>query len=204
VAQFDLSPELSLPATSLIDGALFNPQQSQHKAIVRGQPANSAILSRMAASNGYTRMPPLATAEVDNAGIQVVTDWINESVSRQTYDEWRAANFGNTASAQGAPTFDADFDGQNNRFEFLGGTGPLNGGSILRPSISVAGGMVTVQFPNLQGRLVTVFTSTDLASWLPWNVTGNNGLPLPGTGTRIFVAPIDGPKRFFRLEITEQ
>ena len=204
VAQFDLRPQLSLPATAIIDGALFNAQQPQHRAIVRGQPANSVILSRMAATNGYTRMPPLATAEVDNAGIQVVTDWINESVSRQTYDEWRAANFGNTTSAQGAPTFDADFDGQNNRFEFLGGTGPLNGGSLLRPTISVASGMVTVQFPNLQGRLVTVFTSTDLTSWLPWNVTGNNGLPIPGAATRSFTAPKDTSKRFFRLEITEQ
>lgn len=158
----------------------------------------------MSATNGYTRMPPLATAELDASGIQVVTDWINESVSRQTYDEWRLAKFGNTMSPEGAPTFDADFDGQNNRFEFLGLTGPLNGGSILRPGVSISGGMVTVQFPNLQGRLVTVFTSTDLTSWLPWNVTGNNGLPLPGGGTRTFVAPVDAPKRFFRLEIAEQ
>lgn len=201
---FDLRPELALSATNMIDGTVSNRLQFDHKAIVRGQPAKSVILNRLSATNGYTRMPPLATAEVDPSGIQVVTDWINESMNRSTYQEWRIANFGNGTSAEGAQNFDADGDGQTNYFEWLAATGPNNGQSLLLPGISSAGGNITVQFPNLPGRLIKILTSTDLTTWSLWNMPDNNGLPVTGGGMRSFSAPLDAPKRFFMLEVNEQ
>jgi len=204
VAYFDLRPELSLTQTNMIDGALFNPHQPSHKAVVRGSPNDSVILSRMAASNGYTRMPPLGTAELDLNGIQVVTDWINQSVNRSTYNDWRIANFGNGTSPEGAQNFDADDDGQNNYFEWLGSTGPLAAGSFLYPGITTSGGNVNVQFPNLQGRLIQVQTSTDLINWSLWNAPNNNGFPAPTGATRTLTAPVDAPRRFFRLDVREQ
>ncbi len=201
---FDLSPQLSLTGTNLIDGHIFNAQQADHKAIVRGFPAKSVLYNRLSASNGYTRMPPLATAEIDPVGTQLIADWINEAVNRSTYQEWRVANFGSGISAVGAQTFDADKDGQTNLTEWLGATGPLNGSALFRPSVSTSGGNVTVEFPNLPGRLIRVQTSTNLFNWSPWNVTGNNGLPLPSGSTRSFTAPMDLPQRFFKLEVQEQ
>ena len=205
VGLFDLSPELALSPTNMINGTVFNAQQADHKAIVRGFPAKSVIYNRLAAANGYTRMPPLGTAELDPSGVQVVADWINEAASRQTYQEWRVANFGNDTSSNGAQSFDADGDGQTNFAEFLGFTQPQNGGSIFRPGISTAGGNVMVQVPNLPGRLVKVQTSTDLLNWTHWNVPGNDGLPAnPASGTRDLTAPATDPRRFFKLEIQEQ
>lgn len=204
VAYFDLRPELSLTQTNMIDGALFNPHSASHKAIVRGSPNDSVILSRMAASNGYTRMPPLGTAELDLNGIQVVTDWINQSVTRSTYNDWRIANFGNGTSADGAQNFDADADGQSNFLEWLAGTSPLSGNAFFHPGVSAGGGNVSITFPNLQGRLIQVHTSTDLINWSLWNAPNNNGLPSPTGATRTLVAPIDLPQRFFRLDIREQ
>jgi hypothetical protein len=84
-------------------------------------------------------------------------------------------------------------------------TSPQNGNSTLKPAISTAAGNVTVEFPNLAGRLIKVETSTDLTTWTPWNMNGNNGLPvLPAGGNRTFIAPMDTPQRFFRLEVKEQ
>lgn len=204
VAYFDLRPELSLTSTNMIDGALFNPHSVNHKAIVRGSPNDSVILSRMAASNGYTRMPPLGTAELDLSGIQVVTDWISQSVNRSTYNDWRISHFGNGISADGAQNFDADGDGQSNYLEWLGGTSPLTGTAFFRPSVTTNSGNVTVEFPNIPGRLIQIQTSTDLFNWSLWNIPGNNGLPLPSGSTRSFTAPIDLPQRFFRLDVKEQ
>lgn len=201
---FDLRPELSLSQTNMIDGALYHALQPAHKAIVRGSPNDSVILSHMAESNGYERMPPLGTAELDLDGIQVVTDWINESVNRQTYNEWRIANFGSGTSAEGDPSFDADGDGQSNFAEWLGGTGPLNGHAFFRPAVTTSNGYVTIEFANLAGRLIQVETSIDLVNWIPWNIPGNNGLPLSSGATRSFTAPLDVLQRFFRLQVSEQ
>jgi len=204
IASFDLNAHLALSDTHTIDGNVSNALQFDHKAIVRGQPAKSVILNRLSATNGYTRMPPLGTAEVDLSGIQVVTDWINESTNRSSYQEWRIANFGNGASGDGAQGFDADGDGQSNFFEWLGTTSPLHGGAFFQPGIGTGSTTMSVTVPNLPGRLIIVETSTDLLNWGIWNVPSNNGLPAPSGATRTITAPIDGVKRFFRFLIKEQ
>ena len=205
IGAFDMRPELSLTQSTMIDAHVGNVQAGDHKALVRGFNDKSVIWNRLSASGGYTRMSPLATAVIDPEGTQVVMNWINSMAGRQTYQEWRLAQFGSGSSPEGAQGVDADGDGVSNWDEFLGQTQPLHGSSTLAPAISVSSGNVAVQFPNLQGRLSRVLTSTDLVHWSVWNVPENNGLPLaPSQPTRYFIAPTDGLRRFFRLEVQEQ
>jgi glucose/arabinose dehydrogenase/mono/diheme cytochrome c family protein len=202
---FDLRPELSLTAANLIDTHVGVELQPNHRALVRGDALASIVRNRAAGYGGYTRMPPLATAVIDPEGVQVLTDWINASAARQTYAEWRLAQFGSSSSPEGTLNFDADGDGVSNYNEFLGQTSPMNAGSVLNPAISVSSGNVALQFPNLQGRRVQVQTTTDFTSWSLWNVPGNDGSPTaPSNPTRQFVVPLDGQRRFFRLSVEEQ
>jgi hypothetical protein len=189
----------------MVDAHVGNVQAAHHRAVVRGDNTASVIWNRLSASNGYTRMPPLATAVVDPEGVQVVMDWINSISTRQSYAEWRLAQFGSSSSPQSDPNADADGDGVSNRDEFLAMTQPLNAASILKPDITASSGNIAIQFPNLPGRLVRVQTTTDFTSWSWWDVPGNNGLPAaPSNPTRQFVAPLDGARRFFRLSVEEQ
>lgn len=205
IGAFDLSPELSLTQSSMIDAHVGNVQAAHHKAVVRGDNTASVIWNRLSASGGYTRMPPLATAVVDPDGVQVVQDWINSMAGRQTYAEWRFAQFGSSISAESDPNYDADADGVTNYGEFLGFTQPLNATSNLQHGVAVSEGNVTVQFPNLQGRLARILTSTDLSAWSVWNIPGNDGQPAaPPASTRTFIVPLDTTRRFFRLQVEEQ
>ena len=205
IGNFDLRPELSLTQSGLIDAHVGNVQASHHRAVVRGDNTASVIWNRLAASGGYTRMPPLATEVVDPDGMQVVMDWINSSGGRQNYTEWRLSQFGSSSTPQGDPAADTDADGVSNYDEFLGMTSPLNGASVLKPGLAASEGNIAIQFPNLQGRLTKVLTSTDLTNWSTWQIPGNDGLPLaPSNLTRYFVAPMDGNRRFFKLDVREQ
>ena len=201
---FDLRPELSLTQANLIGTHVAVELAADHRALVRGDASASIVRNRAAASGGYTRMPPLATAVMDPDGVQVLTDWINASTARQTYAEWRLAEFGSSSSLMGAPDNDADADGVSNLDEFVTLTDPEDAGSGLKPAVSVSSGNMVVQFPNLQGRLTKILTSTDLTNWSLWNVPNNNGLPANSGTTRTFIAPQDTTRRFFRLSVEEQ
>ena len=68
---------------------------------------------RVAVANGFTRMPPLGSSELDQKNIALLTEWINSSLpARQTYADWRLEKFLSTTSPEGAPGFDADGDGK--------------------------------------------------------------------------------------------
>lgn len=204
IGAFDMRPELSLTQTTMIDAHVGNVQAGDHKALVRGFNDKSVIWNRLSASGGYTRMPPLATAVIDPEGTQVVMDWINSMASRQTYDEWRLAQFGSSSSPAGDPNNDADGDGVTNYNEFLGQTLPLSGNSTLQPLFSTGSTNLSIQFPNLTGRRTWVETSTNLINWSLWDIPGNNGTPAATGPTRTLTAPIDGPMRYFRLRVQEE
>jgi uncharacterized repeat protein (TIGR03806 family) len=203
-AVWDGRPELTLAQTGLINGAASNNGgNSANKLIVPGDTLHSIVLNRIAVTNGFTRMPPLASSELDQASIALVTDWIaNALPAQQTYAQWRLAQFGDDTSAEGAPDFDADSDGQTNSLEFLALTGPMNGASFTAPLVTTSAGNVSVSFDVPENRSAFIEFTLDFVSWSLWNVPGNAGLPQPG-GNVTLIGPMLGPQQFFRLRLQE-
>lgn len=201
---FDLSAWLGLFQTGIIDGTVGNSAGNPaDRLIVRGDTLHSAILSRMSATNGYTRMPPLASAVVDQEGIAVVRDWIlQELPDRKSYDEWSSSAFAGHP-ADGVPGADPDGDGVTNHDEYLMHTNPALPGPPWRPSLGRNGQQLQLSWPNLPDRSIKVWTSTDLMNWSPWNVPGNDGVPRAGTGTRALPVSGNEEKRFYRFTIGE-
>ncbi|WP_166443005.1 LamG-like jellyroll fold domain-containing protein [Phragmitibacter flavus] len=199
---WDGRAHLTLTQTGMINGfgvALH----AGDKLIVPGDTLHSIILSRTAAINGYTRMPPLATSELDQTGIQLLTDWINHSLpSRQTYANWRLAQFGSSTSPEGAPYVDADADGATNMAEFLAFTNPLSGVSSLKPTLNVAGTTATLTFDVPANRSFIIETTDDLVNWVQWDTPGNSGQAQPG-GSVTISGPSNGERQFFRLRLSE-
>ncbi len=194
--------ELSLEETGLINGeANANNGDPANKLVVPGDPLHSVVLSRITAANGFTRMPPLGSTEIDQASAAMLAEWINALPERQGYEEWREEHFG--SDPEGDPAADPDGDGIPNRDEYLAGTGPLDGTSIPRPSLQRNGQAVTLGFSIPANRSVRVESSTDLLDWFLWDVPGNDGVSLPG-GDHSFEGDSGDAARFFRLKIEER
>lgn len=206
---WDGSPQLNLWDTRLINGQpVAAGTDPSHRLVLPGEPGRSIVWNRIAATNSYSRMPPIATTEKDLAAIQLVADWISTNVpARMDYNAWRLAYFGDLVSLQGERTANPDGDGDNNEAEYLEYSNPTNGLSFYSPAIQAGASQVAIQLPNFAGRRVTVDTSTDLGlldPWSPWAVLGNNGIPLAPGLTNTLFAPMLGSKRFFKLRIEEE
>lgn len=201
---WDGRPELTLAQTGLINGAAATALHAGDFLVVPGDPTHSVVLNRIAVTNGYTRMPPLGSNELDPTAIALVTEWITQSLpTRQTYEQWRAAQFNSTTSPEGAPTGNADGDTATNYAEFLAATNPLNGASFpALPQLAFAGNTVTLSYNVPANRSVFIETSTDLVNWSLWDVPGNAGLPQPG-GPFTLSGPMFSPRQFFRLWLQE-
>lgn len=199
---------LTLDETGIINGpAMTGTQNPNDRLIVPGNPARSIILNRMATANGYTRMPSISTSELDEASIQLVTDWINQEASALTnYNAWRIAKFGDAVSAEGEPGFDADSDGVTNNDEWLALTNPKSAADFLQTTVhTIEGGSLDISILGTPNRGITVQRSTNLIDWLLWNVPGNDGIPRnPAEGTSTISGPATGGSEFFRLEIGER
>jgi uncharacterized repeat protein (TIGR03806 family) len=201
---WDGRPELTLAQTQLVNGtATQNGGDPLNRLIVPGDTTHSIVLNRVAVTNGFTRMPPLGSNELDQSAIALLTEWITSSLpARQSYDQWRVANFLSPNSPEGAPGFDADDDNGTNEHEFLAGTGPLSGGSFLAPQLTAPGANIALNFNLPANRSYRIETSTDLQTWTLWDVPGNAGLPHNG-GPATIAGPRLGDRQFFRLEIWE-
>jgi uncharacterized repeat protein (TIGR03806 family) len=192
---WDARAHLTLTQTSMLNGlAVQSGGDPLNRLIVPGDTAHSIILSRLAVTNGFTRMPPIGSHELDQGGITLLTNLINQLATRQTYDSWRQANFGNDPNA--AAHLDFDGDGRSNEDEYLLG-------DLFAPQSSVSGGQATFSFTLPPNRAFQIQTSTDLLNWQHWNVTGNQGLPSSNTQT-IFQAPLSEAQRFFRVLVREE
>jgi uncharacterized repeat protein (TIGR03806 family) len=204
IASWDGRPELTLDQTALINGlAANNGGNPANKLVVPGDPTHSIVLNRIAATNGFTRMPPLASNVIDSANVQLLTTWINgELDDRETYDDWRISNFEPDTDPSGLPEADADGDGTTNQEEFLAGTDPHSGSSSFRPALAPAGGQLTLSFSVPLNRSYRIETSANLSQWTPWDIPGNQGLPVAG-GLIQITRPAADPLRFFRVELQE-
>lgn len=202
---FDTRAHLQLFATGMVNGA---PTRESHHAddrlLVPGQAIRSTIFNRASEGNGYSRMPPFGSSVVDQAGVQLIRDWIEQELpNHQTYDEWRITHFGNSTSPEGEPEFDFDADGGNNYYEFLTKTDPSSNFDRYDFSLSLLGNLATIKRPNFPQRRIFVETSTDLFSWEPWNIPNNTGMPLTPSALTDWEDTLFDRARFFRLNISE-
>jgi glucose/arabinose dehydrogenase/mono/diheme cytochrome c family protein len=198
---------LTMSQTGLINGVLQgDAQHPNDRFVVPGNPTRSALLSRTAATNGYTRMPPLASNELDEKNIQLLTAWINQEASAEvTYNAWRIAKFGNDTSTNGEPNSDPDNDSFVNHAEWLAHTNPTNAQDFLATSLSQSGENLEIPIPSLIGRSVTIERSADLSTWLRWAVSGNDGIPRnPMSKPHLLTAPQTDQSEYFRIKIEER
>ncbi len=195
---WDGRAHLTLEQTGLINGVAENPGGSPlNRYIVPGDTTHSIVINRMAGTNGFGRMPPLGSSEVDPANIQLVTDWIN--ANRPLYDQWRGGYF-TALDPNGDKTADPDGDGVSNYDEYLRGSPPLSGGGAWQASITNG----SLQFLRKSNRFYSIQTSDTLGQWQPWPIPEIErtykatdeliAIPLP--------ADPDG-KQFFRFQVTE-
>jgi uncharacterized repeat protein (TIGR03806 family) len=203
-ANWDGRPQLTLAETGLINGiANNNGGNPANKYIVPGDPVHSIVLNRVSAANGFTRMPPLATTELDPADIALIQEWISQALpARMDYPGWRQQQFGSSNSPEGEPLANPDGDEATNQAEFLAGTAPRDGGSAFRPAIAVGSNAVSMNFDLPALRSFQVETSTDLKTWTLWDVPGNDGLPVPGGHVSLSGQSL-APQQFFRVKIWE-
>ena len=206
-AFWDGRPHLSLAQTNLVNGpALNNGGNTDNRLVVPGDLAHSIVYNRVAVQNGFTRMPPLGSTELDQSAIALLTEWIAALGARADYPAWRLATFGSSSSPEGAETADADGDGQDNLSEFISFTDPRDGSSVLRTSITGAGSeggsTLTVSFVLPPDRAWELETSTNLTTWTAWTPDGADGVPRASATTISLTAPAPdsaAPRRFFRL-----
>jgi uncharacterized repeat protein (TIGR03806 family) len=192
---------LKLEETGLIRGDAVNDGGDPlNQYIVPGDPVHSIILSRMAASNGFTRMPPLGTTELDAVNLQLITDWIsNELPDRALYDPWRDSYF-SSFDPDGDKAADPDGDGVSNYDEYLRGTSPISGANPWQATI--AGGML--QFTRKAYRYYDIETSEDLVNWTPWSQPEIDSAYQSEDGvTNLTLPEAPGGKMFFRFNVTE-
>jgi uncharacterized repeat protein (TIGR03806 family) len=201
---WDARAHLPLATTKLINGPVNNNGgDASNKLVVPGSTAHSVVLQRVAASNGFSRMPPLATNELDQSGIALLTNWINNYLpSRKDYDQWRVEEFGSPDDPDGDPEANPDADRIKNHDEFVAGTRPSDPSSFFEPEFVSTGDAMHVEFDVPADRLFHIETSTDLERWTLWDVPGNDGIPRQA-GRIVISGTIDGPIRFFRVRIDE-
>ncbi|MEM9236640.1 MAG: PQQ-dependent sugar dehydrogenase, partial [Verrucomicrobiota bacterium] len=202
---FDARHELTTDQTRLIEGLLNNPEDPSDRLVLPGDTTHSAVLSRVTGTNGYSRMPPLATNELDDPAIQLLTDWITqEATNDTTYNDWRIAQFGDDTSPQGAPDQDPDGDGDDNEREWLTRTNPQDPDSKWRLALDFVGNQTRVAFPALGDRSVRIEYSTNLVDWELWDAPLNDGVPRNPLSSPELMAPTEDASGYFRAEILER
>ena len=202
-ASWDASIHVPLFESGMVHGTLNSPLHPDDRLLVPGQPARSAILSRAAAANGYTRMPPLASSVIDPAGIALLTSWIQDELpARRSFAAWRDQNI--PPGFDATPTGDPDLDGRSNEEEFLALTHPIHADTMPAIPLRIDGGAVTLEVPPLPGRSVLIEHSTDLGAWSRWDVPGNDGISRPPGTPWLLEGPHGPANGFFRLRIRER
>jgi len=203
-AAWDGRPELSLAQTGLIDGpALNNGGNALNRLVISGDLAHSVVYNRVANTNGFTRMPPLGTSELDPKALALLSEWINQSLpAKKTYQQWRLEKFASNSTPQGESTADPDGDGRTNQNEYLTATDPLNGNSFFSASPAISGNQFRLNFYVPANQSAQVETSDNLQTWTLWDVSGNHGIPRTGESVTLQGSASDA-RSFFRVKLQD-
>ena len=201
---WDARPWLTLDQTHLIHGSLTNNGGDPlNQLVVPGDTNHSVILQRVA-GNGFSRMPPLATHQLDLNAINLLESWISgELTNYQSFADWQIAHFGSTNAPAAAAWADPDGDGANNYVEYLTQTDPLNASDVWKLAISVNGGLINVSYPQVPNLGVVIDSSTDLFNWAPWDIPGNQLIFGSSAGVQFLQAPFTPvtPEQYFRARL---
>lgn len=205
---WDARPQIPLEATGLIGGlTIDNGGNSARRLVVQGAPDLSVLLSRVKASEGFTRMPQIGSNEIDDQAIQLLTEWINVSPPPDaTFEEWQSSLFGSSNSDDAQASEDPDHDGNVNYLEFLTFTNPFDPSDFWQPQVLHSNGDVQVTFPMPPSRRYEIQVSNDLENWQTWEVPGN---PPVADDLEEIQADIQGPARqgdvdaFLRVRVTK-
>lgn len=173
-ANWDGRPQLTLAETGLINGiATNNGGSTLNKLVVPGDLTHSIVYNRVAVTNGFTRMPPLATSERDQKNIALLEEWIKFSARAGKPSQLMAAGDSSVPTAPlKAPTVISGISGKNFHLDFHATT----------------------------NQSAQVETSTNLVDWTLWDVPGNQDLPQLGGPVRL-EGPVSEPQRFFRIKL---
>jgi len=189
-------PQLTLAQMGLVN--TYGVNYPNVKLVNPGDSNTSLVYERVAAANGYSRMPPIATNELDQNDMALLVNWIaNYSSTHQTYDQWHLGVY-DTPTPTGGDQSLVSSNGQTNFLNYILGADPHNGSSLFVPHLILSGGKASYSFSVPVNTSAFIETSSDLVNWSLWDVPGNNGMPLPG-GPVIITGPASGPAQYFRL-----
>ncbi len=201
---WDARPWLPLDQTRLINGVPDNNAGNPLNLLIVPGDTNHSVLLQHLLGTTFSRMPPLATHQLDQGSINLLTTWITTDLTnRQNFAQWQLAWFGSTSAANAQPAADPDGDGANNYYEYLTGTSPLtNSPPPWTLGISLVNTNLSVNFMRLANRAFLVEASTNLSNWSTWNVPGN----IYWFSASNYLDAITGPfspntNQFFRMKI---
>lgn len=171
---WDARPEFPLGETGLLNGVASNDGGNpENRLIVPGSIENSILLSRLKNDSGFERMPPLATTEIDEEAIQLISEWITSLASYEGYQHWRLERFGSDTSDEGDKNFDADFDSLSNYQEYLINSNPLNSELNWKFEYQIKEDSAWFEYDQLPNRSFQIEISKDLKTWSAWNAPDN-------------------------------
>ena len=204
---WDARSELRLDQTGLLLGVPDRPgSDPENLLVVPGDTTHSVLLQRIAAGNGFSRMPPIASHVLDQESIDLVTAWIQEELpGRQTYEQWQVTEFGSSNHPDAARHLDPDLDDQSNEYEFLNRTDPNVPNDPWTIALDVESDTSTVGFQRLRNRGYLIEVSDNLFDWKLWDVVGNDLWFGPDDVWQEISGPASTSERteFFRVQIVE-
>ncbi len=205
-AMWDARATTPTDSANIINGLLtYDWGDPKDRFIVPGDLGHS--IGYQALVGELFRMPPLATHEVDPGAIQLVQDWIVQSLpARRSFEDWQIQYFGSTMDPRAAPEADPDYDGHKNLEEYFAYTDPTLASSApaLPQSVPTGGGSaIQIGFTQPANRSALVESSADLVNWSPWDVPGNAPAYPAITTQRAITTPRGAEaRRYFRVRLS--